>query len=139
MLTTFNRYFEQRKNYGAIFIRVIVGWRLIDGTQDNVFSWERMIEFRDFLSQHNVIFPLLSAQLSVYAQFVCGILFILGFQIRVAAVIMIVNFVVALLVVHLGLTFEQSFDALMMLAGSLFLLFHGAGKFSIDNYLRQKE
>ena len=127
-----DKYFESRKEYGVIFLRLVVGWRLIDGTQDNVFSWERMIEFRDFLEQHNVIFPLFCAQVSVYAQFICGILYLIGFMTRTAAVIMIINFVAALLIVHIGLTFEQSFDALMMLFASVFFLFHGPGKFSID-------
>jgi hypothetical protein len=35
-LNNLNRYFEARKDYGAIFLRVIIGWRLIDSTQDNV-------------------------------------------------------------------------------------------------------
>lgn len=139
MLSKLNDYFDRKKDYATIFIRLIVGWRLIDGTQDNIFSWDRMIEFKHFLEQYGVPLPLLSAQVSVYAQFICGILFIIGFQVRLAAILMIVNFVVALLVVHIGLTFEQSFDALMMLSGSLFFLFNGAGKFSIDRSLLRKE
>jgi putative oxidoreductase len=82
---TLNQYFEQRRDYGAIFLRLIIGWRLIDGTQDNIFSWERMLEFKNFLEQRHVLFPLLAAHVSVYAQFICGILFMVGAFIRCAA------------------------------------------------------
>jgi putative oxidoreductase len=135
-LSRLNTFFEPRKEYGVIFLRLIIGWRLIVGTQDNVFSWDRMLEFRNFLDQHGVPSPLFAANVSVYAQFICGILYCVGAFTRPAAVIMIVNFTAALLIAHIGLTFEQSFDALMMLFGSVFFLYHGAGKISVDDWLQ---
>jgi putative oxidoreductase len=137
LLKIIHRYFEERKDFGAIFIRIVIGWRLIDGSQDNVFSWARMLEFRDFLEAHHVPAPMLSAQVSVYAQFSCGILYILGAWIRPAALIMIVNFIAALVIAHIGTSFQQSFEALMMLSGSLFFLFYGAGRISVDD-IRKK-
>ncbi len=134
--TKLNQYFEGRKEYGIVFLRLIIGWRLIDGTQDNIFSWERMIEFSNFLEQHHVAYPLMAANVSVYAQFICGILYMLGLFIRPAAIIMIFNFIVALIIVHIGTPFQESFDALMMLFGSIFFLFSGAGKISMDNRLQ---
>lgn len=135
MLQRLHYYFEQKKDYGAIFLRLIIGWRLIYGTQDNVLSWERMVEFEHFLAQQNVPMPLLAAVVSVYAQFICGILYVAGAYVRLAAVMMIVNFVAALLIAHIGAGFLDSFDALMMLFGSVFFLFHGGGKFSLDNII----
>ncbi|MEK6283669.1 MAG: hypothetical protein AABN95_25220 [Acidobacteriota bacterium] len=41
---------EKYKEYGVIFIRLIVGFHLVYGTQDNVFSYARMEEFASFLS-----------------------------------------------------------------------------------------
>jgi putative oxidoreductase len=134
-----NLYFETRKDYGAIFLRLVIGWRLIDGTQDNVFSWERMLEFRDFLEQHGVAYPLAAAHISVYAQFICGILYMLGAFVRPAAIVMVVNFMAALAIAHIGTTFQQSFDALMMLFGSLFFMFYGAGKISVDHLLKERK
>lgn len=133
-LHSLNSFFEPRKQYGAIFLRVLIGWRLIYGTQDNIFSWERMIEFRNFLEQLGTPFPLLSAQLSVYAQFICGILYIIGLWVRPAAIVMIINFVCALIIAHIGTSFLETFDALVMLFGSIFFLFYGSGKISIDNW-----
>lgn len=127
-----DRIFEPCKDYGAVFLRIILGWRLIYGTQDNILSWAQMLEFRDFLDAHGVPFPLLAAHVSVYVQFVCGLLLVAGAWVRYAALILTVNFTVALLLVHTNDTFLGAFDALVILFGSLFFLFNGAGRLSFD-------
>lgn len=126
------RWFEERREWGAVFVRVLIGFHLVWGTQDNVFSNARMLEFRDFLAQTGFPFPLFCAYLSAYAQFICGILYMAGFAVRPAAVVMIGNFIIALVMVHLGDTEQGAFPALMMLFGSIFLLFNGAGPLSVD-------
>src|SRR5688572_13193954 len=136
--TRLTQYFDSKKDVGVLLLRLLIGWRLIDGTQDNVFNWSRMLEFRDFLEQHHVAYPLLAANVSVYAQFICGILYIVGLFLRPAAFIMIVNFIVALLIVHRGTTFQQSFDALVMLVVAIFFLLHGAGRISVDYLVAKK-
>jgi putative oxidoreductase len=138
MFKRLNKFFESRKDYGIIFLRLIIGWRLVDGTQDNVFSWARMIEFRDFLEQQGVAYPLLAAVVSVYAQFICGLLYMVGLWVRPAALVMIINFIAALIIVHIGTTFQESFAALMMLFGSVFFLFYGAGKLSMEQKFNRR-
>jgi putative oxidoreductase len=125
-------WFERRKEYGVLFVRLIIGFHLIHGTADNVFSWSRMLEFRDFLGERGVPFPLFSAHLSAYAQFLCGILFILGLWVRPAAVVMIVNFIAALLIAHRVGGYAPASLALIMLFSSIALLVHGAGRPSFD-------
>ena len=129
------RFFEERREYGPLFIRLVVGFVLVYGTQDNVFNHERMLEFRDFLAVRSVPYPLFAAHLSVYAQFVCGILFVIGLAVRPAAAVMVFNFVAALLIAHLNAPLDYARLALCMLFSSLFLLFHGAGKLSADERL----
>ena len=131
-------FLEKYKEYGVIFIRLIVGFHLIYGTQDNVLSYARMEEFAGFLSVRGVPFPLFSAFLSVYAQLICGVLFIVGFATRYAAVMMIVNFMAALVIAHIGDTYPNMFPALMMLAGACFFLLHGAGKLSVDSLVERR-
>lgn len=131
-------WLDERREYGAIFIRLIVGFHLVWNTQDNVFSYDRMLEFRDFLATHGFPFPLFNAHLSAYAQFIAGMLFMLGLFTRYAALVMIINFFVALFMVHRGLPEQADFPALMMLFASLFLLFHGAGKLSLDEALAKR-
>ena len=128
-------FFEKRREYGPLFVRLVVGFVLVYGTQDNVFSHERMLEFRDFLAARRVPYPLVSAQLSAYAQFVCGILFAIGLATRPAALLMVINFVAALLIAHLDAPLDAARLALCMLFSSLFLLFHGPGKLSVDERL----
>lgn len=122
------RWLEPRKEYGIFFVRLIVGFHLIYGTADNVFSWARMMEFRDFLDSRGVPFPLFAAHLSAYAQFLCGILYIVGLFVRPAALVMIVNFICALLIAHRTGGYPPSALALIMLFSSAALLVHGPGK-----------
>jgi putative oxidoreductase len=127
------------KEYGVIFIRLIVGFHLVYGTQDNVFSSARMEEFAAFLSVRGVPFPLFSAFLSAYAQFICGVLFIIGAATRYAALVMIMNFIAALVIAHVGDPYPNMFPALMMLAAACFLLLHGAGELSVDRELEKRK
>lgn len=119
--------------YGAFFIRLLVGFHLIYGTQDNVFSYDRMLEFRGFLEAKGVIFPLAAAFLSAYAQFICGILYLTGWKVRLAAAVMVINFIAAIGIAHIGDSYTGVFPALVMLFSSIFLLLYGAGKPSVDN------
>ena len=130
---------EKYKEYGVIFIRLIIGFHLIYGTQDNIFSYARMEEFASFLSARSTPFPLFSAFLSAYAQFICGILFIVGLMTRYAAVVMVLNFIAALIIAHIGDTYPHMFPALMMLSAACFFLLHGAGKLSVDSLLERRE
>lgn len=124
------------REYGLFFIRLIVGFHLVYGTADNVFSRARMLEFRDFLAAQGAPWPLLSAHVSAYAQFLCGILFILGAFMRPAAAIMIVNFICALLIAHRTGGYPPAALALIMLFSSIGFLIHGAGKPSWDERKR---
>lgn len=132
MLTHLTRWLEERRELGALFIRVFMGTFLIYMSQDNVFDGSRMLEFERFLQQFGFPIPPVSARVSVYAQLACGVLTLLGAFTRAAAAVLIVNFVVALVMVHTRLPFREALDPAAMLAGSLFLLFNGAGVPSVD-------
>ncbi|MEO9870833.1 DoxX family protein [Ekhidna sp.] len=127
------------KGYADLPIRLTVGFHLIYGTIDNIFSWERMLEFSNFLEAYGMPLPLFSAIMSVYIQFTCGVFFFLGFKIRPASILMIVNFIVAILLVHVGDTYPSTYPAISMLAGSVFLMLNGAGKISLDVLINKKE
>lgn len=128
-----NLFFKKYSSWSPLFIRLVVGFHLIYGVIDNVVSHARMVEFIQYLNIHHVPYSI-AAYLSVYAQLVCGVCFILGCFQRVTAFIMILNFVFALLIAHLGDSYNNLFPALFMLASSLSLFFSGAGKLSLDQY-----
>ncbi len=121
-------WLERRREYGLFFIRLIVGFHLIYGTADNVFSSARMLEFRDFLANHGTPYPLIAAYVSAWAQFLCGILYILGAFVRPAALMMIINFVCALLIAHRTGGYPPAALALLMLFSSVAFLIHGPGR-----------
>jgi putative oxidoreductase len=89
-----------------------------------------MRAFEDFLEVNGFPVPLFSAMLSVYAQLVCGILIISGFYIRIASLVMIINFLIALIIVHRQDSFEAMTPALAILFANILFLFYGAGKYS---------
>ncbi|MEJ7625513.1 MAG: DoxX family protein [Ferruginibacter sp.] len=124
-------YIDKGTGYAILFLRIIIGWRLIAGAWPFVMQTKPIEEIKEFFILVHIPFPLLSAYLSVYAQFICGILFITGLWLRPASFVMILNFVVAILAVHLYDGIEKSFAAWVLLAVSFFFLFNGAGKISL--------
>ena len=121
-----------------LVLRLFTGFVLVYGTQDNVFNDDHMREFRDFVATHGFPVPWLSAYLSAYAQFICGILIALGLATRLAALVMVVNFVVALAMVHRGLPFSANISPLAMLFNGLCLAIAGAGAYSVDRYAERR-
>lgn len=132
-------FFRCHRDYGAIFLRLLLGIFILHGVQDNILSWAKMVEFEKFLVARGVPLPLFAAHLSVYAQFICGVSILLGAFIRPASIVFIINFVCAIFIAHLGDPFPRMFPALMMIAAGLFFLFHGAGKFSVDEWIDDRE
>ncbi len=131
-------FFKRRREYAALFLRLIIGSFIIWGVQDNVFSRAHMEEFARFLGARGVPFPLFAAFLSAYTQFVCGILILVGAYVRLISIPFIINFVAAIIIAHRGDGFRAMFPALLMIFVGLFFLFHGAGKPSVDEWRERR-
>jgi putative oxidoreductase len=129
---------DRRRDLAPLFIRAFAGTFLIFMSQDNVLSAARMEEFERFLATHGAPWPALAAPVSVYAQFLAGIAFLLGAATRPLAAIMVFNFVVALALVHARLPFRTWLEPCAMLASALFLLVNGAGALSVDRALARR-
>lgn len=127
------------KGLGLLFFRIFMGVRIFLGVWDNVIDSNKMAEFAGFLAKYHVPIPNFAAPLSVYAQMICGLLIILGFQTRFVAFIMMINFLVAFFVVDIHLSLEQMTPALAMLFGSFLLIFEGAGKYSLDEMFKKSK
>ena len=118
-----------------LFLRILTGAFLIYGTQDNIFSDARMQEFVRFLAKNGFVRPDLMAPLSVYAQFICGVLLGIGFLTRWAGLLMTFNFIVAVVMVHWSQDFRGWWPAIVLVFISLHLALHGAGRYSVDALL----
>jgi putative oxidoreductase len=123
---------QRGSDVAFLLLRVLVGVFLVDGVWDNVTSAHRMAEFATFLSKHHCPLPALAAPISVYAQLICGGLFVAGLLTRWAGLIMAFNFVVAMVLVHLSQSLREQFPALVLIAVSLVFATHGAGRYALD-------
>ncbi|WP_106793645.1 DoxX family protein [Aquimarina sp. Aq78] len=124
---------SSRAYIGVFILRFFVGLRLLYGVIDNIVSWERMIEFSGFLHINGFPFPVISAILSVYIQAIGGLLILIGYHIRLASLVLVINFIIAALVhIRLGDSIEAMTPALAILFCCLAFIFMGSGKLSIS-------
>ncbi|MGS2761035.1 DoxX family protein [Sinomicrobium sp. M5D2P9] len=132
---------KKRRDIALLVLRLAFGFRLIYGVTDNIVYWDRMLEFRDFLSENGFPLSLLCAILSVYAQFFAGIGWIIGYKVRILSFLMLLNFFVAIVWVHLwhGDPYLQTAPAIHMLVVAFLIYFVHAGRYSVDAYLEIRE
>jgi putative oxidoreductase len=132
MDTKFIHFFKDKAYIAPVFIRLLIGFHLVYGTHDKIFDMEAMRNIGAYFQSIGIPAPMFSAYVSAGAQLLCGVCYLLGAFVRPAALMMVFNFVVAILFAHIGDAYQALFPALTMLLGSLFLLFNGAGRFSVD-------
>lgn len=123
-----------KTNLALLLLRLVFGFRLLYGVFDNVISWARMREFSEFLAANGFPFPLVCAVVSVYAQLLAALCWIVGFQVRIASLVMIFNFIVALIGVHLlhGDTYLGMAPAIHVLTVALVLYLTGPGRYAVQ-------
>ncbi len=117
---------------GFLLLRLLTGAFLVHGVWDNIESAARMQEFVGFLRANKFPWPELMAPLSVWAQFVCGLAFLLGAFTRWAGLVCAFNFVVACVMVHWHQDLRGWWPAAVLVVIGLVLATHGAGRFSVD-------
>jgi putative oxidoreductase len=134
LLTPLARFGE----LGLLLLRWVTGAFLIHQSHDNVISATRMDEFEKFMVQFGFWAPELMAPLSVYAQFTCGILFILGLLTRWAGLVTPFNFVVAVWMVHWTQDFQGWWPALILVFLGLLFATAGAGRYALDHRIEAR-
>ena len=130
---------DRYREVAPLVLRLFVAFVLIYGTADNVFDQARMLEFRDFVAKHRFPWPMLSARVSAYGQFLAGILLALGLFTRWTSIVVILNFIAALAMVHIGLPFNANIAPLAMLVGGLFFAIYGAPAYSLDAMRKKRQ
>ncbi|MDR6461846.1 DoxX family protein [Chryseobacterium sediminis] len=93
------------------------------------------IEFFDFMG----LGPQISLILTVFAEFVCSILLILGLFTRVSLGFLIFTMIIAAFAVHGADSFEKREMALVYLSVYLLLMVIGAGKVSVDHMIERRK
>jgi putative oxidoreductase len=77
--------------------------------------------------------PELSYILTIFAEFVCSILIILGLFTRLALIPLLINMFVIVLIIHAEDSFDKKEHAISFLVTYLTLLLTGPGRFSVDS------
>lgn len=131
-MTRITAWLDVHRELAVLVLRLFVAFVLVYGTQDNVFSSARMDEFRDFLAANGFPWPGGAAYVSAYAQFGAGLLLFAGLYTRLAAFVVVINFITALVMVHRALPFNANIAPLAMLVGGIFFVIYGAPRYSLD-------
>lgn len=123
---------------GLLLLRLATGAFLIYQSHDNVLSAERMKEFEGFLTQFNFVAPAIMAPLAVWAQFLCGMAFVLGALTRWAGIVTTFVFIVAVWTVHWPQGFAGWWPALVLVFIGILFATTGAGRYAIDPLLERR-
>ncbi|WP_051041064.1 DoxX family protein [Fibrisoma limi] len=124
--------------YAPFLLRLAFAYELYDvAGHTALHPTEGVPGYAEWLKSLGFPFPLVSAALSAYAEFLGAILMVLGFKTRWAALALLINFSLAILVAHvaIGDTYKNAMPAINLFAMSVFLLLNGPGKPSIDEGL----
>lgn len=121
-----------------MLLRIVVAWRLWAGTWPYVRALKPIGEIVEFFTVLQIPLPAISAYISLYVQFLSSVFIFIGWQTRVTAFLMTINFSVALLAAHLHDPIEKSFQAWALWAIAIFFLCNGAGKFSLDQIEKKR-
>jgi putative oxidoreductase len=115
-----------------VFRVCIACFMLTHGVQklNHLFSGDE-IKFLNFLG----IGSTASFALSTFAEFLCSIFVLIGFATRFAAIPLIINMSVAVLMAHSQDPFKIKELALIYLLIFITFLIFGGGKYSIDHFL----
>ena len=124
---------------GLLLLRCVTGAFLIWQSHDNIFSAERMEEFVDFLRQFDFWAPELMAPLCVWAQFLCGIAFVLGLLTRWAGLVTAFVFIVAVWMVHWPQDFPGWWPALILVFLGILFATLGPGRYALDRLLERRK
>jgi putative oxidoreductase len=116
-------------------LRLLTGAFLIAGVWDNVVDPARMAEFETFQRRFGIPLPGIGAPLSVYAQLVCGVAFIVGGLTRWAGLVMLFNFAVAWIYVDRLGDFRAQFPCLALLAIAAVFATLGPGRWALDSLI----
>ncbi|MBO0937366.1 DoxX family protein [Fibrella sp. HMF5335] len=123
------------RNLGILALRLAFGFQLVKVSYENVIHpAANMPQFVAYLQSLGFPFPTPGAYVSAYTEFIGGILWLLGFQTRLASAFVLINFSVALGMAHLHIndSYQNTMPSLNLVAVSLFLLLNGPGRYSID-------
>ncbi|GAA5088644.1 DoxX family protein [Chryseobacterium ginsengisoli] len=124
------------KDISLLAVRVFIGFAMLShGFPKLQMLLEGKNDFFSFLGMGSQI----SLGLTVFAEFACSILLILGLFSRIALGFLIFTMIIAGFVVHGADPFAKQELSLIYLSVYLLLIVFGAGKFSVDHMIEKRK
>jgi uncharacterized membrane protein YphA (DoxX/SURF4 family) len=133
-----NSFFAARSGYANVLLRIVAAWRCVLPAWLFISGAKPMDKFVGLLTSLHFPVPTACAYISIYTQFICGLLFLLGLWTRPAALLSTVHFLIIIAAVDIHNNIITSFTAWALLAMSVTLLSAGAEKMSLDGLYRHK-
>lgn len=127
-----SRYTDTSFSIGILFLRIAAGAMLLP------HGYAKLQKFSEYAPKFADPFGLggeVSISLSIFAEFFCAILIILGLFTRLACIAPIINMAVAVFIAHNGAIFGDGEHAALYLAIFVAILFTGPGKYSLDKMI----
>jgi len=123
--------------YAPLFLRFVFLLYFIMAIKAQVFRPSVVEKFSEQLINLGFPAPLFFAYLGSWSVFLCYFLIIIGWKTRLAAIPIIIYFLVAILSYHLpaGHGISKTMPATVLFVLGCFFLLNGAGKFSVDEGL----
>lgn len=126
---------EAGSDLALLALRLLTGAFLARVMWPNISDPAAMREVIAFFGDAGFIYPELFGPFSAWAQFLIGILLLIGLATRAAGVALAINFLVGLIMVHHSDSFREIWPALSLMVTGLLLAGFGGGRFALDRML----
>jgi putative oxidoreductase len=129
---------RELQSWGIAALRIMVGLVLLAHGSQKLFVYG-IPGTAAFFAKGGLPFPMVSAVLSISAEFLGGLFLTLGLLTRPVAAVLAFNMAVAVLLVHLknGFFLPTGFEyALTLLVANISLVLTGPGAFALDHVLQ---
>ncbi|GAB5466603.1 MAG: DoxX family protein [Candidatus Kapaibacteriales bacterium] len=122
-------------DFGLLIIRIIFGGLMLlnHGAGKLEKLSESPIKFADPIGLGEEF----SFYLTVFSEFICALLVLIGVYTRISAIPLFITMFVAFFVVHGGDPIAEREASLIFMLGYLVLIFTGGGRFSVDRTWRK--
>ena len=137
IITMRKKIFSTGKHSDIQSFGLLIG-RLLFGGLMLTHGYAKLSGFSDMADSFADPFGLgssISLGLTVFAEFFCALLVMIGLGTRLASLVLIINMSVALLHVHINDPLSKMEPALLFLTAFIMFLILGAGRYSVDRMI----
>jgi len=132
-------YILKLKDINLLAIRLVLAYGFYNPA---IMKWQNIGSIKDWFASLGIPFPALNAYLSATTEITGVALLVLGLANRIISIPLIIVMIIAIVTVHWGNGFEAGNNGfeipLYYILMLMVILINGAGKFSLDYFIRKK-